>query len=354
MTSPTLFTRGLVVGKFAPLHRGHELLLERAAAACRELFIISWSRPELPGCGPTRRARWLAARFPHARRLVLTPRLLRARMPGVEMPHNDDPDETKPRRFVGRVCRELLGLSAVDAVFTSEDYGEGFAAELSRFFREHDGPAAPTVQHVLVDRARHAVPISGTVLRGDPHAGRAWLDPAVYASFVRRVVLLGGESTGKSTLAAALAAHLDTVHVPEYGRERWEAQNGQLTFDDLLAIGREQVARERAALRRANRWLVCDTAPLTTLFYSRAFFDGRTARELERLARRRYDATVLCAPGDFPFVQDGTRQDAAFRDRQHAWYLERLGELRRPFLLVRGRVEERVRAVADHLNRLQA
>ncbi len=340
------FPRGLVVGKFAPLHRGHELLLARAAAACRELFIVSWSRPEFPGCGPARRARWLAERFPQARRLVLTPALLRARLPGLEMPRNDDPDETKHRRFVGQVCRAFFGLSRLDAVFTSEAYGDGFAVELSRFFGH-------PVRHVLVDLARHAVPISGTALRADPHAGRAWLDPAVYASFVRRVVLLGGESTGKSTLAAALAAHLGTVFVPEYGRERWEAQNGQFTFDDLLAIGREQVARERAATRQANHWLVCDTAPLTTLCYSRAFFGDRAARELERLARRRYDATVLCAPDDFPFVQDGTRQDAAFRDRQHAWYLERLGELRRPFLVVRGRVEERVRAVADHLDRLQ-
>ncbi len=338
------FPRGLVVGKFAPLHRGHELLLRHASAACRELFIISWSRPEFPGCGPARRARWLAARFPDARRLVLTPALVRARLPGVEVPRNDDPDETKHRRFVGRVCREFFGITGVDAVFTSEDYGDGFAAELSRCFGR-------PVHHVPVDRARRAVPISGTALRADPHgaAGRAFLDPAVYASFVRRVVLLGGESTGKSTLAAALAAHLGTVHVPEYGRELWELRGGALRFEDMLAIGREQVAREQAAARRAHRWLVCDTSPLTTLFYSRAFFDGRATPGLERLARRRYDATILCAPDDFPFVQDGTRQDAAFRDRQHAWYVARLAELRRPFRLVRGRLGERVRAVADHL-----
>ena len=337
-----LFPRGLVVGKFAPLHRGHELLLEHATAACRELFIISWSRPEFPGCGPARRARWLADRFPNARRLVLTPARLRARLPGLELPRNDDPDETKHRLFVGLVCREFFGLTGLDAVFTSEDYGEGFAAELSRFF------SCP-VRHVLVDLARQTVPISGTALRADPHAGRAWLDPTVYASFVRRVVLLGGESTGKTTLAAALAAHLGTVQVPEYGRELWELRGGQLRFADMLAIGREQVAREKLAARRANHWLVCDTAPLTTLFYSRAMFEGHAARELEQLARRRYDATVLCAADDIPFEQDGTRQDPAFRDRQHAWYLAELTRLRRPFLTVSGSVTQRVHAAAAYL-----
>ncbi len=86
----------------------------------------------------------------------------------------------------------------------------------------------------------------------------------VYRSFVRRICLLGGESTGKSTLSKALADVLDTAYVAEFGRDYWEEKNGVLTADDLLHIAREQVRREQQA--EANRDL-CDTSPLMTVLY---------------------------------------------------------------------------------------
>jgi NadR type nicotinamide-nucleotide adenylyltransferase len=222
------FRCGLVVGKFSPLHRGHELVIRRALAECDEVVLLSYSKPELPGCPPERREQWLAALFPEARRLVLTDERLRALAMSDagprEIPANDA-DEATHRRFCGSLCREVLGRS-VDAVFTSEDYGDGFAAALTRCFREQN-PDAPRVQHVLVDPDRSQVPVSGTLLRRDIHAHREWLSPAVYASFVKRVCLLGGEASGKSTLTEALARHFGTVHVPEYGRELWEGAPGE-------------------------------------------------------------------------------------------------------------------------------
>ncbi|MDQ3623861.1 MAG: AAA family ATPase [Verrucomicrobiota bacterium] len=338
------FARGLVVGKFAPLHRGHELLIRRAAECCEEVLIVSYSRPEIAGCEPEKRARWLAELFPSARSLVLSETLLQARMPGIAMPANDA-SATAHRRFVARVCREIFE-SVVDAVFTSEDYGDGFAAELTAFFREHD-PAAPAVRHILVDRARCQIPISGSAIRAGVHAHRHWLSPVVYGDFVERVCLLGGESSGKSTLAAALAAEFQTVHVEEYGRELWESRGGKLSPEDMLHIAERQVAQEAAAARRARRFVFCDTSPLTTLFYSGELF-GCATPELERLALRRYALAVVCAP-DFPFVQDGTRRDTAFRARQHAWYLEQLARTDQPWMVAAGPVEERLRAIGDAL-----
>ena len=337
MSGGERFARGLVVGKFSPLHRGQELLLGRAGAECAELFIISYSSPEFPGCGPEERAAWLAELFPRAHRLVVTAELLRERLPGVELPANDA-DERTHRRFCGLLCRGIFGVT-VDAVFTSEDYGDGFARELTRFFRETD-PAAPEVRHVLVDLTRRAVPISAAAVRSDVHGRRRYLSPAVYRSFVRRVCLLGGESSGKTTLSVALAGRLGTVFVPEYGRELWEERDGRLVYDDMLRIGRRQVAMETGAAARAHRFLICDTSPLTTLFYSHAMF-GRADESLERLARRPYHLAVLCA-SDIPFVQDGTRRDENFRARQHGWYLEHLAQTGQPWIAVGGSVDERV------------
>jgi HTH-type transcriptional repressor of NAD biosynthesis genes len=326
------FRRGLVVGKFAPLHRGHELVIRRAQDDSDELVVLSYSRPERPGCEPERRARWLERLFPDARRLVLREGL----------PHDDAPDE-EHRRFVARVCLERLG-GPVDAVFTSEDYGDGFARTLTHLFQEHD-PAWPAVTHVLVDRARSELPISGSAIRAGVHAHRRWLSPPVYASFVERVCLLGGESSGKTTLAAALAEACGTAWVPEYGRQLWDEKAGALTLPDMRAIAERQVADEERAAERATRWLFCDTSPLTTLFYSREMFGEAEAR-LEELARRPYQHTFLLAP-DFPFVQDGTRRQENFRDRQHAWYLEALAGT--PYHLVTGGVAERVAQVRSRL-----
>ncbi len=334
---------GLVVGKFAPLHKGHEALIAFAQAQCDRLVILSYSKPELPGCPPERRAAWLAALYPDALRLVLDDSVLadftgRTGGPPHVLPDNDAPDEAH-RSFVAWVCRAMLGLT-VARVFTSEAYGDGFAASLARRF---DHP----VEHVMFDRQRARVPISATQLRGDHALHRAYLSPAIRRDLIRRVTLLGGESTGKTTLAAALAQHLGTLWVPEYGRELWELRGGDLRFDDLLAIAREQIAREEAACDDATGWLVCDTSPLVTMFYSEALF-ARVAPELGRLARRTYDATIVCA-ADFAFVQDGTRQDDAFRDRQNDWYRDQLDRAGIPHAIVQGSPLARVEAAVAHL-----
>lgn len=262
------------------------------------------------------------------------------------MPANDA-DGATHHRFVAYLCRCVIGAE-IDAVFTSEDYGDAFAASLDAAQREHNADA-PFVAHVCVDRARGIVPISASAIRADVHAHRHWLSPDVYASFVRRVCILGGESSGKSTLAKQLAITLDTVHVAEYGRLLWEQKAGALVFDDMLHIAECQIALEETAAGSAGELLICDTSPLTTMLYSEHLF-ARVDPALERIATsRRYDLTVLCAP-DFPFVQDGTRQDDAFRRFQHQWYLDRLEARGDRWVLVGGSIGERVRTVSEHLH----
>ena len=339
----TRFASGLVVGKFCPLHRGHELVIGRALAECDRVFVLSWSVPELPGCPPERRAAWLARRFPRAESLVLTGAVLAGLRPPpelAELPANQA-DPRLLRRFTAWVC-EAAWRVRPHAVFTSEPDAGAFADELTAWFRRAD-PSHGGVTAVIVDRDRQIAPISGSRLREDIHALREWIAPEVYGDFVRRAALLGGESSGKSSLAVSLAAALGTVHAPEYGRELWEARAGRLDFADMLHIAERQVAREEAAARRARAWLFCDTSPLTTLFYSQHLF-GRADPALESLAARPYDLVVLCEP-DFPFVQDGTRQDESFRLGQHAWYLRELERRQVLYLPASGDPTARLSAV---------
>ena len=325
------FRQGLVVGKFSPLHLGHEHLVAAARAACEAVLVLSYSRPELPGCPPERRAGWLAARFPFARTVVVGDRWLANIAGAPAMPMNDD-EGGAHERFIAWLLAGPLA-TRVDAVFTSEAYGDRLAAALST----HQGSP---VSHLSVDPDRAAVPVSGTAIRADLHAHRAFLAPEVYASFVARVALVGGESSGKTTLAAALAARFETAWVAEYGRELWEARGGRLEPADLLDIARTQIAREEWAARIASRFLFCDTTPLVTRFYAEALFGAADPRLVE-LAARPYDLTFLCA-SDWPFVQDGTRQDPAFRDSQHAYYAEHLRAAGVEFVELGGDLPERM------------
>ena len=77
---------------------------------------------------------------------------------------------------------------------------------------------------------------------------------------------------------------------------------GRLEFDDLFTIAREQIRREDADLLgpQTHRFLICDTTPLTTLFYPHELF-GRAVPEPDELARRAYAQVALCAD-DFPFA----------------------------------------------------
>ena len=330
------FNCGLIVGKFSPLHLGHEYLISSAKVHCHELMVVSYTKPDFPGYSSALKEIWLKKRFPELSVWVIDDNNLKllCQKQGIAfspLPEDLEPDD-KHRRFVAWLCQYII-CKKVDCVFTSESYGNGFAQVMG------DQQGFP-VKHICVDLKRSAFPVSGTEIRKDPHKYRDYLSPEVYANFVQRICLLGGESTGKTTLAEALADFLQTHWVKEYGRELWEKKDGRLVFEDMVSIAREQVRQEEILAGRANRILVCDTSPLTTLFYSQAMF-GKAERELEDLATRSYDRVFLCMP-DIPFVQDGTRQNDDFRMRQHQWYLDVLSRKNIPYHELTGTISERI------------
>ena len=338
------FRRGLIVGKFSPLHRGHVLLIERALEACDELVLLSYAKPDYPGCGTAIRRRWLEALFPQARLLVVDDDwLAERRRQGLADPFAAVPDDSEPedlhRRFTAWLAQGVLGLTC-DAVFTSEDYGAGFAVVLAQEFGHE-------VTHVCVDRARRTIPVSATAIRQDLHLRRDFLPPVVADDLPTRLVVLGAESTGKSTLCAAMGARWREPVADEFGRELWLAKDGRLVLSDMLDIARVQVAREDQLLADVRHTLICDTSPLTTAFFSRAMF-GKIVPELERLALRPYDLTFLCMP-DFPFMQDGTRQDEDFRKALHETYVAHLTSHGIPFVSLSGGIDDRLETIENNL-----
>lgn len=172
---------------------------------------------------------------------------------------------------------------------------------------------------------------------------------------VRRVAILGAESTGKSTLATALAERYQTLWVPEYLREFVEVQ-GRVPFEtDQYPIALTQRAREEEAAQAARSLLFCDTTPLMTALYSRWYW-GRIDPALWKLAcdHDRYALTLVTAP-DSPWEPDGLmRESEEVRQAIHDQLLELLAERKIAFTLVQGSTAQRIEQVSASLARAAA
>ncbi len=118
-----------------------------------------------------------------------------------------------------------------------------------------------------------------------------------------RVCFHGAESTGKSTLAGALAAEFDCPLVPEYGRTYAETVGTDFTRDALLTIAREQDRMMRVACADDPPLVLLDTDPLMTAAWAQMLL-GEIPPEL--LAYDKAELYLLFAP-DVPWVFDGTR-----------------------------------------------
>jgi HTH-type transcriptional regulator, transcriptional repressor of NAD biosynthesis genes len=315
-------TLGFIVGKFYPPHRGHKHLIDSARRQVDHLVVMVAHHPSQVIPGELRKA-WLERIHPDCDiRLV--------------------PDELEDdsRRWA-EFTIDYLGR-APDVVFTSEDYGWEFARHMGS-------------RHVMIDHARSAVPISGTKVRSAPLDHLEWLEPCVRAYFVRRVVLIGAESTGKTTLAQFLARHFHTAWVAEYGREHWEQKVAGLTMDNRLPawtpeefvhIAREQQSREDTLAGIANRVLFCDTNAFATGTWFERYHHRRYPEVDVIGASDKVDLYLITAP-DVPFVQDGFRDGEKIRDWMHARFVEQLAVGSSPMCVLQGSYAERSAAAIE-------
>ncbi|MDY7574568.1 ATP-binding protein [Actimicrobium sp. CCI2.3] len=166
----------------------------------------------------------------------------------------------------------------------------------------------------------------------------------------RTVAILGAESTGKSTLAEALATQYGSVWVPEYLREFVDVHQATPREEQQLGIALTQIEREEDAARRSDGWIFCDTTPVMTALYS-AFYFGRVDAALAAVAaNRRYALTLVTAP-DTPWVADGLqRESASVRMTVHARLIALLELHGCDYQLLTGTLSERLRQAAKVLS----
>lgn len=308
--APT-FARGVVVGKFLPPHRGHKHLIDTAKCRCARLEVLCCVKADDPIPGDLRVA-WLREIHPDCEVHFVV----------------DTLDDNDTAAWAAHTLEVLGGRP--DVVFTSEDYGPPYAALMG-------------AEHVMVDRHRETVPISATKVRASPLATWEYLEPSVRAYFCVRVVVLGAESTGTTTLSRDLAARFAAPWVGEYGRDYPVPETWRTS--DFVAIAAEQARREDAAARASNGLVILDTDAFTTGVWHWRYM-GHRSPEVEAI-RPEHPATLTFLTGDeIPFVQDGTRDGEHIRHAMHEEFVHRLEEEGRSYFLLRGSSEQRLSEAA--------
>jgi NadR type nicotinamide-nucleotide adenylyltransferase len=166
---------------------------------------------------------------------------------------------------------------------------------------------------------------------------------------LKRIVIIGPESTGKSTLSQQLAEHFQTLWVPEYARQYLAAHGMSYTYDDLLTIAKGQVQLEdkvetsvSASATGNKSMLFIDTNMYVMQVWCEFVFQKCHSWILEQVAERRYDLYLLCDI-DLPWVEDELREypDVESRRRLYHMYKEIMTAQDVPWVEIHGAYDER-------------
>lgn len=321
-------TLGLTLGKFAPLHKGHQYMFDTALQEVDELIVVIYDT-QVTAVPLHIRANWIRRLYPQVRVIEA--------WDGPDGYSDDREHEVREEQYI----LGLLNGEQVTHFYSSEFYGEHMSRALGAVDRR-------------VDEARCHVPVSATMIRSDPYKHRAFVNDLVYRDLIVKVVFMGAMSTGKSTITEALAKSHGTTFASEYGRDYWtehqvDRRIGLAAFDEI-AVG--HVEREEQALLAANKVLFVDTNAITTYMYA-LDYHGRAPELLTRMALEnasRYDLFFLC-DDDIPYDDTWDRSGEQKRSVFHKQVVADLRARRIPYITLRGSLEERMRTVDGVLAR---
>ncbi|MFD1811811.1 AAA family ATPase [Rhodococcus gannanensis] len=333
-----MYRHALVIGKFYPPHAGHHHLVRSAEEVAEQVtvLVMASAAESIPLAD---RVSWMQAA--HSA-VTVTGVVCDA-----PMDLGSDTVWAAQVACMRAAVRRVTGVP-VDAIVSSEKYGDELAHRFSAV-------------HVSIDPERVAYPVSGTACRADLVARWDDLADATRAGLATRIVVVGAESTGTTTVSRAVAEHYRarggvwtrTQWVPEYGRQATvdklddaQRSNPDVTMDDLVwtgddfaRIAAEQSRLEDDAARRGSPVLICDTDAFATTVWERRYLGECGGHAVAPDRRALY---LLTDHVGVPFVQDGIRDGEHIRADMTGWFEDALTDAGRSWVLLPGSLEERV------------
>ena len=178
---------------------------------------------------------------------------------------------------------------------------------------------------------------------------------------LKKIVIIGPESTGKSTLCANLASHFKTAWVKEYAREYLLAKGTSYTFENLLDVAKGQLNNEDAAHQTmvqsreepSSNLLFIDTDMYVMKVWCEFVFEKCHHWILNKIVERKYDLYLLCNI-DRPWVKDELREypDLGTREKLYHHYKDIMVNQQVPWVDISGTYEERLKKAIEAVNEL--
>jgi HTH-type transcriptional regulator, transcriptional repressor of NAD biosynthesis genes len=324
-------TKAFVFGKFLPFHKGHEAMINFALSKCDFLTVLVCCSDK-ENISDTVRSSWIQKTFENEKKVeVRTFNYLESELPNT----------SETSKEVSEIWADIFKKQLPDysLLITSEEYGNFVAVFMN-------------IQHIAFDIPKKLFPVSATAVRNDVFANWNFLPNSVKPDFAIKVVILGTESTGKTTLTEKLSKHFHCSLVLEAAREII-ANSNNFSFDDLYLVATEHAKRIDKIILANNPLVIIDTDIHTTISYSRFTFE----KELE-ISADIYNSNraniYLYLNNDVEYLQDGTRLSEAERNLLDLSHRQVLTDHNIDIIEIKGDWNERFEKAVEQINKLIA
>jgi HTH-type transcriptional repressor of NAD biosynthesis genes len=312
--------RGLVFGKFLPFHKGHKALIGYALKQCDELIVLVCCSDK-EHISSKIRVNWIKETFQKNRHVIVQ---------AFDYKEAELPNASESSRIVSQIWaskfREILPY--FDVLITSEKYGEYLAEHLE-------------IPHILFDENRKKHAISSSMIRQNPSNHWHYITDAAKPYFQKKVVLLGTESVGKSTLCNTLARYFDANLVSEVGCEVVQ-DLANFTKSDLESVIEQHCQKIKKAKKNAQPLMILDTDIHTTQSYAKYAF-GEYLDVSPKTYKLHRANLYLFLNNDVPFVvQDGKQMSEKMRNELDKAHRKTLKDFRINYHEINGNWSDRM------------
>lgn len=323
--------KAFVFGKFLPFHKGHEAMI-RFAMEHADLLTVLICCSDKENISHHIREKWIRETFHEEEKLrIETFQYLESELP------NTSVSSREVSEVWARAFKKLYPGHSL--LVTSEPYGEFVAGYMN-------------IRHLCFDQERKLFPVASTFIRRNASEYWNFLPASVKPYFIRKIIILGTESTGKTTLTEKLSAHFKASKVLEAARDII-ADSKKFCFEDLHHVAEEHAKKIVQAAGGDCPLVIIDTDVHTTVSYADFVFQKELQVNASVYDQNRADL-YLYLKNDVPYIQDGTRLEKKERDLLDLSHRAVLKRYNVPVIEIGGsweqRLEEAIRIIEDFLH----